>query len=92
MLTVSYTADEYLDLMLIEADAPDDTAIRMAAEGRGFDLGVDRVRPGDSTLYHGEKVVLVIDEQVSELLADSKLDVQGMGEESKLVLIELLEE
>ena len=92
MLTLSYTASEYLDLMLVEADVPDNAAIRMAVEGREVDIGIDMVRPGDSTLYHGEKVVLVIDEQVSELLADSKLDVQGMGEESKLVLIELLEE
>ncbi len=92
MLTLSYTASEYLDLMLVEADAPDDAVVRMAVEDRGFDIGIDRVRPGDTTFDHGEKVVLVTDEQVSELLADSKLDVQVMGEESKLVLIELLED
>ena len=92
MLILSYAASEYLDLMLVEADAPNDAVVRMAVEGRGFDIGIDRVRPGDTTFDHGEKVVLAIDEQVSELLADWKLDVQGMGEESKLVLIEQFEE
>ncbi|MCH7685490.1 MAG: hypothetical protein IH899_02205 [Planctomycetes bacterium] len=38
------------------------------------------------------KTVLAIDEQVSELLADMKLDVKVTGEESQLVLTEQLEE
>ena len=92
MLTLSYTASEYLDLMLVEADAPDDAVVRMVVEGRGVDLGIDMVRPGDTTFDHGGKVILVIDEQTSEFFADWKFDVKGMGEESKLVLIEQLEE
>ncbi len=92
MLTVSYTASEHLDLMLAEANVPDDAVVRVVVEGRGVDLGIDMVRPGDTTFDHGEKVVLVIDEDTSELLADWKFDVKGMGEESKLVLIEQLEE
>jgi len=39
-----------------------------------------------------KKVVLAIDEQVSELLADMKLDVKVTGEEPELVLTEQLEE
>ncbi len=92
MLTLSYTASEYLDLMLVEADVPDDAVVRVVVEGREVDLGIDIVRPGDTTFDHGGKVVLAIDEQLSELLADSKLDVQVTGEESNLVLMEQLEE
>ena len=92
MLTVSYTAGEHLDLMLAEADVPDDAAFRVAVEGRGFDLGIDIVRPGDTTFNHGGKVVLALDEQASELLADRKLDVEVTGEEPELVLTEQLEE
>ncbi len=92
MLTVSYTASEYMDLMLAEAEVPDDAVIRVVVEGRGVDLGIDIVRPGDTTFDHGGKVVLAIDEQASELLADRKLDLRVTGEESQLVLIEQLEE
>ncbi len=92
MLTVSYTAGEHLDLMLAEADATDDAVIRVVVEGRRVDLGIDMVQPGDTTFDHGEKVVLVIDEETSELLADWKFDVKVTGEESKLVLIDLLQE
>jgi len=92
MLTVSYTAGEHLDLMLAEANVPDDAVVRVVVERRGVDLGIDIVRPGDTTFDHGGKVVLAIDEQASELLADMQLDVKVMGEESQLVLIEQLEE
>ena len=92
MLTVIYTAGEHLDLMLAEANVPDDAAIRVVVEGDVISLEIDTARPGDITFDHGEKVVLAIDEQVSELLADMKLDVKVTGEESELVLTELLEE
>jgi Fe-S cluster assembly iron-binding protein IscA len=92
MLTLSYTASECLDLMLAEANVPDDAVVRVVVEGRGVDLGIDIVRPGDTTFDHGGKVVLAIDEQASELLADRKLDVKVTGEESQLVLIEQVEE
>ncbi len=92
MLTVSYTASEHLDLMLAEANVPNDAVVRVVVEGRGVDLGIDIVRPGDTTFDHGGKVVLAIDEQASELLADRKLVVQGTGEESHLILTEQLEE
>ncbi len=92
MLIVSYTAGEHLDLMLAEANAPDDAVVRVVVEGRRVDIGIDIVRPGDTTFDHGGKVVLAIDEQVSELLADMQLDVKVTGEESQLVLSEQLEE
>ena len=91
MLTLSYTAGECLDLLLAEANAPDDAAIRMVVDGDGFSLEIDTARPDDTTFNHGEKVVLAIDEQASELLADMKLDVKVTGEEPELVLIEHLE-
>ena len=89
MLALSYTAGERLDLLLSEASAPDDAATRLVLEGDGFSLEIDTARPGDTTFDHAEKVVLAIDEQVSELLADMKLDVKVTGE---LVLIEQPEE
>ena len=92
MLTVSYTAGERLGLMLAEANAPDDAVIRVVVEGRGVDLGIDIVRPGDTTFDHGGEVVLAIDEETSEFLADRYFDVEVTGEESHLVLTEQPEE
>ncbi len=92
MLTLSYTGSERLDLLLAEANAPDAAAIRMVFEGDEFSFEIDTPRPGDTTFDHEEKVVLAIDEQVSELLANMKLDVEVTGEEPELVLIEQLEE
>ncbi len=92
MLTLSYTAGEHLDLLLAEANASDDAAVRLVLKGDGFSLKIDTARPGDTTFDHKEKVVLAIDEQVSELVADMKLDVKVTGEETELVLLEPLEE
>ena len=92
MLSVSYTAAERLDHMLADAEAPEDAVIRFVLDGDRFNLGIDTVRPGDTTFDHLEKVVLAIDEQVSKLLADRKLDVKVRGEKSELILIERLEE
>jgi Fe-S cluster assembly iron-binding protein IscA len=91
MLNLSYTACEHLGSMLGESDASNDAVIRMFFCDDGFALEIDTVQPGDTTFYHGEKVVLAIDEQVSERLADMKIDLRVTGEESELVLIEPLE-
>ncbi len=93
MLSLSYTASEHFGLLLAEANAPDDAAIRLVlVEGEGFRLEIDTARAGDTTFGHAERTVLAIDAQVSELLANAKLDVKVTGEESELVLIEELEE
>jgi len=90
MLTVSYTAGEHLDLMLAEANAHDDAAIRVVVKGDVISPEIDTARFGDTTFDHEGKVVLAIDEQVSELLADRNLDVKVTGVESQLVLTEQL--
>ncbi len=97
MLSVSYTAAERLDhmladAMLADAEVPEDAVIRVVVEDGEFGLKIDTLQPGDTTFDHLEKVVLAIDEQVSKLLADRKLDVNVRGEKPELILIERLEE
>ncbi len=92
MFTVSYTASEHLALMLAEANAPDAAVFRLIVKNDETELEIDTVQPGDTTFDHAEKTVLVIDEQVSELVADMKLDVKVTGEEPELVMFEPLEE
>ena len=54
-------------------------------------LEIDTVQPGDSTFAHDEKIVLVIDEEVSESVADITLDALVEGDSADLVLIERFE-
>ncbi len=49
---------------------------------------MNTVQPGDTTFAHSEKTVLAIDEQISRLLADKKLDVEFTGDEPELRLME----
>ena len=88
MLTVSHAASELLDQILSDAEAPDDTVIRVISKDGGFGLEIDTVQPGDETFAHSEKTVLAIDEQVSELLANNKLDVDATGDQPELKLTE----
>jgi len=97
MLSVSYTAAERLDHILAAAkvaddEVPEDAVIRFVLDGDGFTFGIDKVRSGDTTFDHLEKVVLTIDEQASKVLADKKLDVSVRDEKPKLILIERIEE
>ena len=54
-------------------------------------LEIDTVQLGDSTFAHDERIVLVIDEEVSESVADITLDALVEGDSSDLVLIERFE-
>ena len=92
ILTVSYTAGEFLDLMLAEANAPHDAVIRVIVNGLEVSFKIGTAQPSDTTFDHEGKAVLAIDEQTSELLADMHFDVEVTGEKSELVLIEQLEE
>ncbi len=78
MFSVSYTASELLALMLAQAEAPNDAVIRLVAGNGKLGLEMNTVQPGDTTFAHAEKTVLAIDEQISESLADQKLDVKLM--------------
>ncbi len=84
IFSLSNTAGEHLASLLAEANAPDDSAIRFVVEGDGYNLVIGTVRPGDTTFDHDEKVVLVIDEQVADLLADMMLVVKVTGGEPEL--------
>ncbi|MCO6435506.1 MAG: hypothetical protein J5J06_00270 [Phycisphaerae bacterium] len=62
---------------MAQQGAPSDVAIRLVYDGNGISLQPDRVREDDATLDHGGRVVLLPDSQVSDLLADHALDVEG---------------
>ncbi|MFQ6048630.1 MAG: hypothetical protein ACE5K7_04630 [Phycisphaerae bacterium] len=87
MLAVTEAAGAHMAQMLSEAEAPADVAIRFILAGRGLTLRLDSPRPGDATFDHEGRTVLVLDEEVSKLLADNTLDVQDAGEGPRLTLV-----
>jgi Fe-S cluster assembly iron-binding protein IscA len=77
MLTVTEAAGGHVGQILSQENFPEEVAIRLVYEGRGIGMQPDNERPGDATFEHDGRVVLLLDEQVSQLLANDTLDVEG---------------
>jgi Fe-S cluster assembly iron-binding protein IscA len=86
MLTMTEAAGAHLVDLLGEAEAPEDVAIRFVVEPEGLSLRLDKERPGDESLSHEGKTVLLVDDQISEMLIDKTLDVTQSDEGLKLTL------
>lgn len=76
MLTVTDAAGAQLAQMLAEHGLPEHVAVRFVHEGQGIALQQDEERPGDTTFQYAGRKVLLLNSQVSELLADNTLDVE----------------
>ncbi|MGH8064933.1 MAG: hypothetical protein ACRERE_06755 [Candidatus Entotheonellia bacterium] len=82
------TAGEYLTAVLDDANAAEETAIRLVLDGNTLTPKLDNARPGDATFDHEGRMVLVLDAQVTQVLAESMLDVRATTEEGpKLFLL-----
>ncbi len=90
MFSLSYTAGEHLAHELAQANAPEDAVIRVVADEGQLGLIIDTVQPGDTTFAHAERTVLVIDTQISESLADKRLDLHVQYDEAELVFVKQL--
>ncbi len=90
MFSLSYTAGEHLAYMLAEANAPEDAVIRVVAHEEKLGVVIDTVQPGDTTFAHAERTVLAIDAQISESLADKRLDLHVEDDQPELVIVEQL--
>jgi len=87
MFMLTEMAGEYLTTVLENANASEETAIRFVLEGNTLTPKLDDPRPGDATFDYEGRKVLVLDAQVTQVLADSTLDVQATDEGPKLVLL-----
>ncbi len=90
MFSLSYTAAEHLAYELAQANAPEDAVIRVVVEDGEFGLAMDTVQPGDTTFAHAERTVLAIDAQISESLADKRLDLHVEDDQPELAIVEQL--
>jgi Fe-S cluster assembly iron-binding protein IscA len=76
MFTVTDTACAHIAKMLNSQGAPADIAVRFVLEADSIALKPDQERDGDTAFEHDGRIVLVLDAQVLELLADDTLDVE----------------
>ncbi len=88
MLTVTEAAYVHLAEMLKRQEAPDNVAIRFVHEGERIALRPDSAHPDDITLQHEGRLVLLMGTDVSELLTEHRLEVDG----TKLALLYLGED
>jgi Fe-S cluster assembly iron-binding protein IscA len=86
MLTVTDAAGAHLVDLLGEAEAPEDVAIRFVVESEELTLRLDKEKPGDESLIHEGKTVLLLDEEMSPMLSGKTLDIEDSDEGPKLTL------
>lgn len=77
MLAVTEAARTRLAQMLEQEGVPQEAAVRLVHDGDGVTLQSDAERPGDETFQYIGRTVLLLAAQVSELLAESTLDIAG---------------
>lgn len=77
MLTLTEAAGARLVEILAQEGLPAEVSIRLLPEGDGIGMQADHERPGDATIEHGGRVVLLLDEQMTQLLNNDTLDVEG---------------
>lgn len=76
MLDVSKPALARLSYKLAHDDSGKDVALRFTPHENGWKLSPDRARFGDVTFTHGGRNVLLLDESVSQAMADLMLDLR----------------
>ncbi len=88
MFTMTELGGTHLAEMLaeIKTEDDDDRVIRFLLEGSDLSLMLDTERPDDIVLKHDGQAVLVLDQDVSDVLADATLDVNETDEGPELVI------
>ena len=84
MLNVTTAAGEFLNDVLETANASDRSAVRLSVDGDGLSAAIDNERPGDASVDHGGRKVLLLDRQASSALSERTLDLQATPEGRRL--------
>jgi len=84
MLTITEAAGGYLSKVLDDANAAPDTAVRLVVESNGLTAALDSERPGDASIDHDGRKVLLLDSQASQVLSERTLDVQATDDGPRL--------
>ncbi len=86
MVTVTYTAGEHMAYMLSKHQVREDVVLRIKLTKGGIEIQPDQIRPGDETIDHNGKVVLVLDQQTSQLVGKKTLHLMTDDDGSHLIL------
>ena len=86
MLTVTPGAGVRLVRKLAHKGAKDEMAMRFTRREGGWKLRVDHARPADTAITHEGRIVLLLDQVVSQAMADMTLDVSGTEAGPRLTL------
>ncbi len=86
MVTLTYTAGERMAYTLSEHQVRDDVVLRIKMGKGGVGIRQDKIRPGDETFDHNGKVVLVLDQQTSQLLGNKTIHLMTDDDGSHLIL------
>ena len=78
MFTITEAAGAHLAEMLAEKETPENenAVIRISRKKDGLSLMLGQAGPDDTTFAHDGVTVLVIDEELSQALANNTLDMQ----------------
>ncbi len=85
MVTITYTAAEHIAYMLSEQQV--DAVLRIMVARGDVEMEPDQIRPGDETFDHNGNVVLVLDQQTSQLLGNKTIDLTADDDGSHLILV-----
>jgi hypothetical protein len=86
MLTVTPGAGARLLRKLARKGATDDMAMRFTRRTDGWRLRVDHARPADTAITHEGRIVLLLDEQVVQTMANMTLGVTDTETGPRLTL------
>ncbi len=86
MVTVTYTAAEHMAYTLSEHQVRDDVVLRIKLTKGDVEMQPDKIRPGDEAFDHNGRVVLVLDQQISQLLGNKTIDLMTDDDGSHLIL------
>ena len=86
MLNVTLGARVRLSRKLARKEATDDVAMRFTRRTGGWKLRLDQPRPADTAITHEGRIVLLLDEAVSQSMTDMTLDVRNSGAGPRLTL------
>ena len=77
VLVVTENAGMHLEQLLRMQGSPDGMVVRLVNESQGIAVQQDSQRVGDTTFQHEGRTVLVLDAEVSTLLSNDTLDLEG---------------
>lgn len=86
MLTVTRGARVRLSRKLAHRKATDDMAMRFVRREGGWKLSMDCARPADTAITHEGRIVLLLDEAVSQAMADMTLGISRTEAGPRLTL------